>query len=230
MLVVLGTAVALFLTGGGLERVLRLFAPLLQVAQAIVVAVGMLLGAFGVGPRPVHAGLTELGEQMREAVSQLGLLMEPPPPMTPPEGEAQAWLIITRALQVLITVVLPVVIVSFILIFTWRRMRQRSAEERSEESRESLLSAGVMANSLQSFLQDGLQRLGELAGLVRRLGPAPGSLRQSLSGASIATWCKLRPRPGIHVTRPRHPTSTWRRSTRHFPPVRPILRLSPRPT
>ena len=172
VLVVLGTAVALFLTGGGLERVLRLFAPLLQVVQTIVVAVGMLLvfliewvlGLFSLD-------LTELGAQMREAVSQLGLLLEPPPPMPPPEGEAQAWLIITRALQVLITVVLPVAIVSFILIFTWRRMRQRSADERSEESRESLLSAGVVANSLQSFLQDGLQRLGELAGLVRRFGP-----------------------------------------------------------
>jgi hypothetical protein len=68
-------------------------------------------------------------------------------------------------------VVLPVVIVSSILVFTWRRMRQRNAEEGGEESHESLLSAGVVANSLQSFLQDGLQRLGELAGLVRRFGP-----------------------------------------------------------
>ena len=35
VLVVLGTVVALFLTGGGLERVLRLFAPLLQVVQTL---------------------------------------------------------------------------------------------------------------------------------------------------------------------------------------------------
>jgi hypothetical protein len=170
--VVLGTAVALFLTDGGMERVLQLFAPLLKVVQTIVVAVGMLLvflfewvlGLFSLD-------LTELGAQMREAMSQLGLLLEPPPLMPPPEGESQVWLIISRALQVLITVVLPVVIVSFILVFTWRRMRQRSGEEGSEESRESLLSAGMVANSLQSFLQDGLQRLGELAGLVRRFGP-----------------------------------------------------------
>jgi hypothetical protein len=172
VLVVLGTALALFLTSGGLERLLRLFAPLLQVVQTIIVAVGMLLvmvfewvlGLF-------KLDLTELGAQMREAISELGLLLEPPPPMPPPEGGSQAWEIITRALQVLITVVLPVVIVSSILVFTWRRMRQRNAEEGGEESHESLLSAGVVANSLQSFLQDGLQRLGELAGLVRRFGP-----------------------------------------------------------
>ena len=171
VLVVLGMAVALFLTGGGLDRLLRLLAPLWQVVQAVVAAVGMLvvmiiewvLGLFSLD-------LGELGAQLREALSQLEL-MEPPPPMPPPESEGQAWLIITKMLQVLVTVALPVAIVSFILFLTWRRLRQRSSEEGSEESRESLLSTGAVASGLQSFFQDRLQRLGELVGLVRRFGP-----------------------------------------------------------
>ncbi|NIV35076.1 MAG: DUF4129 domain-containing protein [Anaerolineae bacterium] len=171
MLVVLGMAVALFLTGGGLDRLLRLLAPLWQIVQIVIAAVGALLVMFIEWVLGLFSlDLGELGAQMREALSQLEL-MEPPPPMPPPESEGQAWQIITRALQVLVTVVLPVAIVSAILFVTWRRMRQRDSEEGSEEARESLLSTGMVANSLQSFVQDGLQRLGELAGLVRRFGP-----------------------------------------------------------
>ena len=171
VLAVLGLAVALFLTGGGLGRLLRLLAPLLQVVQIVIAALGTLLvmliewilGLFSLD-------LGELGVRMREALSQLELV-EPPPLMPPPEGEGQAWQIITRVLQTVFTVVLPVAIVALVLLFTWRKMRQRDAEEGSEESRESLLSSGVVASGLQSMLQDGLERLGELAGLVRRFGP-----------------------------------------------------------
>jgi hypothetical protein len=171
VLVVVGALLALFLTEGGLDLILRLLSPLLRVAQAVVIAVGTLLvmliewvlGLFSLD-------LTELGGQMREALSQLGQLLEPPP-MTPPEGESQAWLVMTRALQIFITVVLPVIIVSAILLFTWRRLRQRGENERADESRESLLSTGTLTGSLQSAFQDGLQRLGELAGLMRRFGP-----------------------------------------------------------
>ena len=171
VLVVLGMAVALFLTGGGLDRLLRLLAPLLQVVQAVIAAVGMLLVMFIEWVLGLFSlDLGELGAQLREALSQLEL-MEPPPPMPTPESEGQAWLVISRMLQVLVTVVLPVVIVSLILVYTWRRLRQRSTEEGGEESRESLLSTGAVASGLQSLLQDGLQRLGELAGLVRRFGP-----------------------------------------------------------
>jgi hypothetical protein len=171
VLVVLGMAVALFLTGGGLERLFRLLTPLLQVVQIIVVAIGMLLlmviewvlGLFSLD-------LGQFGLQLRDALSQFEL-MEPPPPMPPAEGAGQAWQIIARGLQLLVAVVLPVVIVCLILLFTWRRVRQRGSEEGGDESRESLLSGGAVANSLQSFLQDRLERLGELTGLVRRFGP-----------------------------------------------------------
>ena len=167
-LVVLGMAVALFLTGGGLERLLRLLTPLLQIVIAaigtlLVMLIEWVLGLFSLD-------LGQLGARMREALSELEL-MQPPPPMPPPEGEGQAWLIITRGLQVLVTVVLPVAIVSLILLFTWRKVRQRDSEEGGDELRESLLSGGAVANSLQGFLQDRLQRLGELADLVRRFGP-----------------------------------------------------------
>jgi len=171
VLVVLGMAVTLFLTGGGLVRLLRLLAPLLQIVQIVIAAIGTLLvmliewvlGLFSLD-------LGDLGAQLREALSQFQL-MEPPPPMPSPESEGQAWLIITRVLQILVTVVLPVLIVSIIVLFTWRRLRQRDFQEGNLESRESLLSTGALASSLQGFLQDGLDRLGELADLVRRFGP-----------------------------------------------------------
>ena len=172
VLVMLGAAVALFATGGGLERVLRALSPLLLVVQAAIVAVGMLLlmlfqwilGLFSVD-------LSMLGEELDEAFSQLGQGLEQPPLMPTDAANPQAWQFILGALQVLVTVVLPIVIVSFVLFITWRRIQQRRYEEGSEESRESLLSTGAVANSLQSLLQDGLQRLGELAGLMRRFGP-----------------------------------------------------------
>jgi hypothetical protein len=171
VLVVLGAAVALFFAGGGLAHILRLLSPLLRVVQAVVIAVGTLLvmlvewvlGLFSLD-------LLGLGGQLQEALSQLGQFLEPPA-VTPPEGESQAWLVMSRALQIFVTVVLPALIVSAILFLTWRRLRQRGEAERADESRESLLSTSSLAGSLQSTLQDGLQRLGELAGLMRRFGP-----------------------------------------------------------
>jgi hypothetical protein len=171
LLVLLGAALALFFAGGGLHRVLLLLSPLLRVVQAVVIAVGTLLvmlvewvlGLFSLD-------LLGLGGQLQEALSQLGKMLEPPA-MTPPEGESQAWLVMTRGLQIFVTVVLPVLVVSAILFFTWRRLRQRSRDERADESRESLLTSGAVADRLQGLVQDGLGRLGELAGLMRRFGP-----------------------------------------------------------
>ena len=171
LLVVLGAALALFLTGGGLERLLQWLAPVLRVVEAIVVFMGTLFVLFlewffGL----FSLDLTDLGGQLRDALAQLDLTLEPPA-IPPPEGESQAWLILSRALQMLFTVVLPVAAVSLILLLTWRRVRRRGDDDRSEESRESLLSSGAVADSLQGMLRDGLQRLGELAGLARRFGP-----------------------------------------------------------
>lgn len=170
VLVMLGGAVVLLLTAGGLEWLLHLLAPLLQAVEIIVVAVGMLLALLVEWVLGLFSfDLTDLSGQLREAMSRL--LLEPFPEVPPPESEPQAWLILSRVFQVLVTVVLPVGIVSLILFLTWRRMRQRSGEERGEESHESLLSGDALTSNLQSMLQDGLQRLGELAGLARRLGP-----------------------------------------------------------
>ena len=171
LLVALGAALALFLTGGGLEHLLRWLAPVLRVVEAIIVFVGTLLvlfleWLFGL----FSLDLTNLGGQLRDALAQLDLTLEPPV-VPPPEGESQAWLILSRALQMLFTVVLPVAAVSLILLLTWRRVRRNGDDDRSEESRESLLSSGAVADSLQGMLRDGLQRLGELAGLARRFGP-----------------------------------------------------------
>ncbi len=170
VLVMLGGAVALALTAGGLDRLVHLLAPLLRVVQIVVFGIGMLLalllewvlGLFSLD-------LTSLSGQLREAMSRL--MLEPFPEVPPPEGEPQAWVILSRVFQILVTVVLPIGIVSLILYFTWRRMRQRSADERGEESRESLLSGSALTNGLRSMLQEGLQRMGELADLAKRLGP-----------------------------------------------------------
>lgn len=171
VLVVLGVLVALFLTTGGLQLLLALLAPVLRLVEVIVVAVGtLLLQLFEWLLDLFSVDLTQLGGQLREVLSQLDLTLEPPQ-VPPPEGGSQAWLIISRALQIAFTVVLPVGAALLILVLTWRRMRKRSDDQAGGESRESLLSAGVVAEGLQGMLQGGLQRLGELAGLVRQFGP-----------------------------------------------------------
>jgi len=170
LLVLLGGTVVLILTGGGLEGLLRLLAPLLEVVQTAVIAAGMLLvllvewllGLFRVD-------LTKLGDQLREVMSRLNL--EPVPLEPSPESEAWLWPIIERTVQVLFTVALPATIVALILYVTWRRRRQRSGEEGGDESRELLLSGGALAGNLRAMLRGGLDRLGELAGMVRRFGP-----------------------------------------------------------
>ncbi len=170
VLVMLGGAVALALTAGGLDRLVHLLAPLLQVVEIIIFGIGMLLVLLIEWVLSLFSvDLTNLSGQLREAMSRL--MLEPFPEVPPPEGEPQAWVILSRVFQVLITVVLPVCIVSLILYLTWRRMRQRSGAERGEESRESLLSGSALTNGLQSMLQDGLQHLRELADLAKRVGP-----------------------------------------------------------
>jgi len=74
-------------------------------------------------------------------------------------------------LQAVITLAIPVAMVSLVLLLSWRRLQRGKREEGSEEARESLLTARAVARNMQAMIQDGLHRLGELAGLVRRLGP-----------------------------------------------------------
>jgi len=171
ILVVLGAAFVLFLTGGGLQLILGWLSPLLRVGQAIVVFLGTLLvSLLDRFLDLLSLDLTGLDEQLREALTEFNLQLEPPE-VPPPYGESQSWLIISRVLQILFTVVLPVIVVSFILFLSWRRVQQRRAREGNQESRESLLLPGTVADGLKGMLRDGLQRLGELAGLARQFGP-----------------------------------------------------------
>jgi len=171
ILVALGAALVLFLTGGGLQVILRLLAPVLRVGQAIVVFVGTLLVSLLDRFLDLFSlDFTGLDEQLREALTEFSLQLESPE-VPPPDGESQSWMIISRVLQIFFTVVLPVIIVSFILLLSWRRVRQRRAGELNQEARESLLSRDAVVDRLQGMLRDGLQRLGELAGLARRFGP-----------------------------------------------------------
>ena len=171
VLVLVGSAVALFFTAGGLQLILRLLSPLLRVAQAAIITVGTLLVMLIEWVLDLLSlDLPKIGDGLRDTFAQLGEFLEPPV-ILPPEGEPQAWLVMTRALQIFVTVILPVLIVSAILFFTWRRLRQSNGEGQTDESRESLLSTGALAGSLQGMVQDGLGWLGELAGLMRRFGP-----------------------------------------------------------
>ncbi len=171
VLVVLGTGVAFFFYGGGLRQVLEWLYPLWFVLQIIVVGLGMLLlmlldwlsGLFSLD-------LSALGQGLREAFERLRLLLVSPPPL-PPGAEEQAEPVIFGILKVVVTVGIPLAIISLVLLFAWRRLRHPGREEEGKEDRESLLSADAVAQNLRAVFQEGLDRLGELAGLMSRLGP-----------------------------------------------------------
>jgi hypothetical protein len=182
VLVVLGMGVAFFFHGGGLRQVLEWLSPLWFVLQIIFVGLGILLlmlldWIFGL----FSLDLSALGQGLREALKRLWQLLASPLPPFTPGTEEQAEPIIFGILKVVITVGIPLAIISLVLLLAWRRLRQPDREEKGEEDRESLLSAHAVARNLRAMVQEGLDRLGKLAGLLSRLGP--GS--QFLAAVSI---------------------------------------------
>jgi hypothetical protein len=67
-----------------------------------------------------------------------------------------------------LTTIIVVIIVAVILL-TWYKLR-KDREEGADESRESILSAGALANNLRAMFQAGRDRLSQLAGLVDQYG------------------------------------------------------------
>jgi hypothetical protein len=173
VLVLLSMLVALFFYGGGLRQVLKWLSPVVLVVQIIIVSLGALslmlldwiLAQFSVD-------LSVLGQGLREAFQRLGQLLAFAPSVPPSSGEEQVRPLILGILQAGITIAIPAAIIALVLLFTWRRMRAGRREKAEDEARESLLSARAVARNLQAMIQDGLDRLGELAGLVRRFGPS----------------------------------------------------------
>jgi hypothetical protein len=115
--------------------------------------------------------LSALGQGLREAFDRLRQLLVSPPPLPPPGAEEQAEPLIFSILKVITTVGIPLAIISLVLLLAWRRLRHPGHEEEGKEDRESLLSANAVARNLRAMLQEGLDRLGELAGLMSLLGP-----------------------------------------------------------
>ncbi len=171
VLVVLGMGVAFFFYGGGLRRVLEWLYPLWFVLQLIFVGLGivflMLLDwIFGL----FSLDLSALGQGLREAFYRLRQLLVSPPPLAP-GAEEQAEPLVFSILKVVITVGIPLAAISLVLLLAWRRLRHSGREDEGKEDRESLLSANAVTQNLRAMIQEGLDRLGELAGLMSRLGP-----------------------------------------------------------
>lgn len=171
LLAVLGILVAIFFYAGGLHQLLRWLWPILLILQIVVAGLGaLLLMVLDWILAQFSLDLTDVGRGFREMLEQLGQFDVPsPPPLEP--GDTQRQLLILGILQAVITIAIPVAIVSLVLFFTWRRLQKGKSEGQGEEARESLLSARAVARNLQVMLQGGLGRMGELAGLVSRFGP-----------------------------------------------------------
>jgi hypothetical protein len=170
LLVVLGMGVAIFFYGGGLHRVLEWLYPLWFVVQIIVVGLGMLLlmlldwlsGLFSLDLNALGEGLVEASDRLRQ------LLVLPP---LPPGAEEQPEPVFFGILKAIVSIGIPLAIILLVLLLAWRRLHAPDREDRATEDRESLLSANAVARNLRAMVQEGLDRLGELAGLMSRLGP-----------------------------------------------------------
>jgi hypothetical protein len=169
LLVLVGVVVASLFTGGGLDRVLDWLSPVFMVVWGIFVGLGVLLlmlleGIFSL----LSIDLSALGIGLREVFQRLGeFLFIPLPPSQPVDTSTRPPLL--AALQVLLTIAVPALIVAFVVFITWYRIR-RSRREGRDESRESMLSAGALADGLRAMLQAGRDRLGGLVGMVGQYG------------------------------------------------------------
>jgi hypothetical protein len=73
------------------------------------------------------------------------------------------------AIQVILTIAVPALVVAVVVLITWYRIR-KSRREGRDESRESMLSAGAFASNLRAMLRASRDRLGELVGMVGQFG------------------------------------------------------------
>ncbi len=168
LLVSLGTVVAVIFHTGGLEQALSWLSPLLIVLFVFVAGLALLLLALvelviSLLPEDWNA-FAEVLEGMNEG---LGGLMQPFAIV--PDGQEVMVPPVMGAVQATILSTIIVVMIFLVVLFTWWRTH-RDQREGADESRESLLSAGALAQSLLGLLQSGRDRLGQLAGLVDVFG------------------------------------------------------------
>lgn len=171
VLVLLGMVVTVLFYGGGLRQLFDWLSPVLLVLQIIVFGLGaLLLMLVEWIITQFSLDLSFITEALQQVYDRLGQLLVPLP--SPPATEdAATHPLILEMLQLVVTIVIPVAIISLVLLFTWHRLRREGRGQEADEARESFLSMGAVARNLRIMLQDGLDRLGELAGMVRRFGP-----------------------------------------------------------
>jgi hypothetical protein len=171
-LVLLGMVVAAFFCGGSLEQALKWLSPL-WMAVVIVLAglAALLLALVSWILDLLSIDLSGLTQGLEEAMKQLGQMLTLKP-LEPPVGtETAARLLWLDVLKATVAIGIPLLIVSLVLLLTWRRLRQGRQADQANEARESLWSARAMASGLQAMLRGGLDRLADLAGLLGRFGP-----------------------------------------------------------
>lgn len=172
VLMLLGMVVAVVFYGGGLRQLLEWLSPVLLVFQIIFVGLAALfLMLIEWVMTQFSLDLSFFGDALEGVFEQMGNLLVPlEPPPVPEEAVTQP--VILEVLRLVVIIGIPLAIISLVLLFTWQRLHQEGRGQKGDEARESFLSAGAVARNLQSMLRDGLDRLGELAGMVRRFGPS----------------------------------------------------------
>jgi hypothetical protein len=170
VLVLAGTIVAALFSGGGLEQILAWLAPAFYLFWMVIAGIGaFLLLLLGALLSLLNIDLSLLGEGIMDALRRIGefLLapgMEPLPGESPAERPD-----ILGFLQVALALGIPLLFIAIVLLTSWARKR-RLERRAGDESRESTFTAGAAGRGLQAMVRAGLQRLGELAGLVDRFG------------------------------------------------------------
>jgi len=170
LLVLLGMGVALFFYGGGLQGVIDWLWPAVVVVELILVGIGVLLLAIVEAVLGLFSlDLSTLGLGLREALARLGEALTLPTFAPPPGSNPDTRPPFLGVAQVAMAVGIPLGIIGLVLLLTWYR-QWRARHGGRDEARESTFSAGALARGLRAALEDGLARLGELAGLVDRFG------------------------------------------------------------
>jgi hypothetical protein len=168
LLVVVGMAVANLFYGGTLEQVLRWMLPILIVFQLLIVGLGLILFTvleFILEILPID--WSAFAAALQRIAAALGNLA--PPAVSTPQMDEEAVQRTMGAVQASCLTGVIVVFIAAVLLFTWWRLR-KDRDQDGDESRESILSAGALANNLLAMLQAGRDRLGQLAGLVDQFG------------------------------------------------------------
>ncbi|MFN2169074.1 MAG: DUF4129 domain-containing protein [Anaerolineae bacterium] len=168
VLVVAGIGVAVLFYGGTLEAVLRWLLPLLIVFQLLVVGIAYIVFMvieFILTVIPVNwDALMAAFQEVAAAFGNLAFPINETAEVDPEAVERTMGAVQGSCLTSIL-----VLIVLAVIIFAGTKLL-KGRDQDAEESRESTLSAGALANNLRAMLQAGRDRLSQLAGLVDQYG------------------------------------------------------------